>query len=113
MGPKYGFCVLDKLKHMNDLSEVITGNLEVEDDGTPFLTFRSAKSLYLTLCNTHFNYFLIVCFFFKDGAYKMWFFLEEDRKEFASYINELIKTACLSEAGNKVLNVEESNQVCF
>ena len=43
----------------------------------------------------------------------MWFFLDEDRKKFASQINELINAERLSEARNTVLKVKESNQVCF
>jgi hypothetical protein len=43
----------------------------------------------------------------------MWFYLEEDRKKFASDINELIKNASQSEEHNTVFKVEESNQVSF
>ena len=112
-GPKYGFLILNRLDYKSNLIEKITGNLEVEDDDTPFLIFRSTKSLYLVFCNIYFNNILSGCFFFIDGVYKMWFFLEEDRKKFASEINELIKTEGLSEASNTVLKEKESNQVCF
>jgi Dcp1-like decapping family len=48
-GPKYGFLILNRLDYESNLIEKITGNLEVKDDGTPFLIFHSTKSLYLVI----------------------------------------------------------------
>jgi hypothetical protein len=101
---------LSLLKYPEYLIEMITGNLVVEDDGTPFLKFQNERSLYLAFHITHFNnYFSIGCFFFIDGVYKIWFPTDEDRRTFASGINKLIMTERLS----KACEVEELNQVGF